>query len=367
MALAGEMPDCLHLEVGEPDFPTPPHIVEAACRAARDGFTRYTPNAGITPLREALVEKLRQENGLAVSVENITITSGAVNAIFAAIFSTVDPDEEVLLPDPGWPNFELVPRCYGAKVVRYSLDKEQDFTPADFDAMDRLVSEKTKAIVVNSPSNPSGSVFPPETVKRLVEFAQRHDLYLISDETYEDIVFAGQHISPARFDAEGRVLGLFSFSKSYAMTGWRVGYLVASAEISSVARKIHEPTISCVSSISQAAALAALQGPRHYISEMVTAYRRRRDLAVEILKEYDLFSYLPQGAFYTLVDISSCGMNSYSFARSLLAERKVAVAPGETFGPAGGNFVRVSFSNSDETIAEGMRRLCEYIHARRSR
>ena len=340
--------------------------MEATCQAAREGFTRYTPNAGITPLREALVQKLRQRNGLEVSIDNITITSGAVNAIFAAIFSTVDPGEEVLLPDPGWPNFELVPRCYGAKVVRYPLDREQGFIPTDFDAMDRLVSEKTKAIVVNSPSNPSGSVFPPETVERLVEFAQRLDLYLISDETYEDIVFEGEHISPAHFCPEGRVLGLFSFSKSYAMTGWRVGYLVASEEISVLARKIHEPTISCVSSISQAAALAALQGPRDYISEMVTAYRRRRDLAMEILREYDLFNYLPQGAFYTLVDISRCGMDSYNFARSLLAERKVAVAPGETFGPAGANFVRVSFSNSDETISEGMRRLCEYIYARRS-
>jgi aspartate/methionine/tyrosine aminotransferase len=226
MELAQAIPDAIHLEVGEPGFPTPVHIVEAAHLAAQAGFTKYTASAGMLSLRKLLVGKLKDLNGLEVAPESIVVTPGAVTAIATAIMAVVEPGDEVLLPDPGWPNYQMMVPAAGAVAVLYPLSAENGFTP-DLAALDRLVTPRTKAMVINSPGNPTGAVFSRDVVLQLLAFARRHDLYLISDEVYEQMLFEGEHVSPARFDSDGRVVTVSGFSKTYAMTGWRLGYAVA--------------------------------------------------------------------------------------------------------------------------------------------
>ncbi len=263
MHLAMDMPDAIHLEVGEPGFPTPEHIVEAACAAAKAGFTKYTPNAGVSSLREAIVDKLRKCNGIEASIDNVTVTAGGVCAIATSLLALTEPGEEILIPELSWPDYDMIIAVNGWKPRRYPLLKENGFLP-DLDALRRLINDRTKVLMVNSPSNPTGAVFPREIQQGMLEIAKEHDLYLLSDETYDQIVFDGEHVSPAVFDEDGRVLTVFSFSKVYAMTGWRVGYVVASEEIARLITELQEPYVSCASSISQKAAEAALKGPQGY-------------------------------------------------------------------------------------------------------
>jgi len=360
MHIAMEMPDAIHLEVGEPDFHTPEHVVEAACAAARAGFTRYTPNAGVLTLRESIVDKLQKYNGIEASVDNITVTAGGVCAIATSLIALMEPGEEILIPELSWPDYDMIIAVNGWTPRRYPLLEEKGFLP-DLDALSTLITDRTKVLILNSPSNPTGAVFPREIQQRVFEIAAEHDLYLLSDETYDQLIFDGEHVSPAIFDTDGRVLTVFSFSKVYAMTGWRVGYVVAQRELSRLITEIQEPYVSCASAISQRAAEAALKGPQRCLRVMVDSYRKRRDLAVEILKENDLFVYSPQGTLYMLIDISSSGMDSYSFAKSLIQERKVGVSPGDAFGPAGKDYVRICFAVADAQLKEGLRRICEHI------
>ena len=248
---------------------------------------------------------------------------------------------------------------------RYPLLKENGFLP-DMDVLRRLITDQTKVLVVNSPSNPTGAVFPQDVQQGMFEIAAEHDLYLLSDETYDQIIFDGEHISPATFDIHGRVLTVFSFSKVYAMTGWRVGYVVAPQEISRLIMELQEPYVSCASAVSQKAAEAALRGPQRCLRVMVDAYRKRRDMAVEILDINDLFVYSPQGALYMLIDVSGSGMDSYSFAKSLLREKKVAVSPGDAFGPAGNDYIRICFAVAEGHLKEGLRRICNHIKSLRT-
>jgi len=362
MNLALTMENVLHVEVGEPDFPTPPHIVAAAHAAAEAGFTRYTANAGLPSLRQALAAKLARVNGLSPSPEQITVTVGAVSGLMLSLTALVEAGDEVLLPDPGWPNYEMMVRTLGATVVRYPLDPARGFLP-DLNAMAALVTPRTRAIMLNSPGNPTGAVFPGDLVEGLVRLAEAHDLWIISDEVYEQIIFDGEHVSPARFDRDGRVISVFSFSKSYAMTGWRVGYLVAPPPVSAVINKLQEPFVSCASAVSQKAAEAALLGPQACVETMCHAYLRRRDLAVDLLKQYGLFTYAPRGAFYTMVDISRATLDTYGFAQHLLQTRRVAVAPGETFGPSGQGFVRIALCVADETLRQALAAIAEAVSA----
>jgi aspartate aminotransferase/aminotransferase len=362
MDLAQTMPDVIHLEVGEPAFPTPPHIVEAAHRAALAGFTKYTANAGLLSLRTLICEKLARRNHIQASPENVVVTPGAVTGVATAIMALVERGDEVLLPDPGWPNYQMMVPCAGAVTVLYPLRPEAGFTP-DLEALESLVTPRTKVMVVNSPANPSGAVFAEETVLGLLDFVRRHDLYLLTDEVYEEIIFDGEHVSPARYDTEGRVITVSGFSKTYAMTGWRVGYAVASPAIAALVAKLQEPFVSCASAVSQKAAEAALAGPQDCVAEMVGEYRRHRDQAVRLLSEAGVPFFRPRGAFYILVDISACAVDSYAFARRLLQERRVAVAPGGTFGPGAAGYVRISLASPASAIEEGVRRLGEFITA----
>lgn len=355
-----QRPGVIHLEIGQPDFPTPAHLIEAAFRAASEGYTRYTPNAGLMSLREAVAEKVRRENGIQATPENIVITMGGMGGIFGSLAAVLNAGDEVLVPDPGYPNYTMAAMLCDARAVPYALYPSEDHQP-DPERLEALVTPRTRVIMLNSPSNPIGSVLRRKSLEGVLRLAERRDLYVISDECYEKIIYEGEHVSIAALDPEGRVFTLFSFSKTYAMTGWRVGFVVAPEGFSLQLVKLQEATVACAPSISQKAAEAALAGPQDCAREMVAVYRRRRDLAMEILHPTGRCRYTPAGAFYALIDITGYGGDSYAFAKELLAECDVAVAPGETFGSESAAMIRISTAVDDATLAEGLRRLAGFM------
>lgn len=362
MGLSQDVPGCIHLEVGQPDFNTPEHVLEAASKAALDGFTRYTPSAGIPELREAIARKVTEKNGFPISPNQVVVSPGAVCSLYTTLLALVEAGDEVLIPDPGWPNYMMQISCLAAAGVRYPLDSSRGFQ-IDFDALEKLVTPKTKLLMINTPGNPTGAVYPPETIRKIVEFARRHDIFVVSDEVYEEILFDGAHTSTGLYDEDGRVVTVFGFSKTYAVTGMRVGYTVTHNEkLVHLITKLQEPVVSCASGISQKACLAALEGPQEPFAEMVRVYKSRRDKVVDILRAKGLYRYTPSGAFYILIDISNTGMNSTDFAVDLLKTRNVAVAPGDTFGTTVDSFVRVCFATDTDQLVEGVNILCDRIN-----
>lgn len=361
MDLANQVPDCIRLEVGQPDFPTPPHIVAAAVAAAQDPrWHAYTPNAGIPSLREAIAAKMRAAGAAQVTADWVCVHPGAVAGLASALTALCDPGDQVLVPGLCWPNGALWLQVLGAEPVFYPLHQENGFLP-DPDELRRLITPRTKALLTCSPGNPTGAVFPPALVQALYDLCAQHDLWLISDEIYEHIVFSGPHTSPATLDRDGRVIVVSGFSKGYAMCGWRVGYTVSPPPVAQTIIKLQEPLTSCVNAVAQKAAEAALTGPQDCVAAMREAYRQRRDLALAIVREHGLFRYEPQGAFYLLVDVSAAGLDSYAIAKALLAEEQVAVAPGEAFGTGGRGLVRVSLAAAGDAIAEGLRRIARFL------
>jgi len=360
MALAAGRSDVIHLEVGEPDAGTPAAIVAEAFARVRDGATRYTPNAGLAELRQRIAARVAARLGQAVGADSIVVTTGAIGALFTAIFAVADPGDEVLIPDPGWPNYESICHLAGARPVRYAQPAASGFLP-DPAAIEALVGPRTRAILINTPGNPSGAVFPPALMAALGDIAARHGLWLISDEIYEDIVFDGRHVSAAAAAPSDRVILISGFSKSYAMTGWRLGYLVVPPELAAVCAGLQEPITSCPAAPSQAAGIAALDGPQDVVTGFRDTFRRRRDLMLEVFDGTGLVPARPAGAFYGLVDIGRSGLDSVRFAKALLTERGVATVPGITFGPSCDRFVRVAFTIADAPLREGLTRLRDRI------
>jgi len=356
MDLAWQTPDCLHLEVGEPDFGTPEHIREGGIRAIQEGKTRYTPNAGIAELRDALADKIRRVNGYDVDAQQIIVASGAVEAIYASLVTMLNPGDEILLPDPGWPNFRMMADLLSATAVYYPLRPENGFLPDPKDIADRITS-KTRVLLVNFPSNPLGSVPTQGLLNQLYEVAQAHDLWIVSDECYDQIVFEGTSPSPAVNDPDGRVISTYSFSKTYAMTGWRVGYAAVPRQVVDTLSKVQEPLISCVSGPAQYAALSALEGPQECVTDMVDAYRSRRDAALAACDERGLSYLVPQGAFYLWLSIEH--RDSLNFALDLVAKKKVAIAPGSAFGDNGNGWVRISLANNADSVVKGVHAIAD--------
>ena len=356
MDLAWQTPDCLHLEVGEPDFGTPEHIREGGIRAIQEGKTRYTPNAGIAELRDALADKIRRVNGYDVDAQQIIVASGAVEAIYASLVTMLSPGDEILLPDPGWPNFRMMADLLSATAVYYPLRPENGFLPDPKDIADRITS-KTRVLLVNFPSNPLGSVPTQGLLNQLYEVAQAHDLWIVSDECYDQIVFEGTSPSPAVNDPDGRVISTYSFSKTYAMTGWRVGYASVPRQVVDTLSKVQEPLISCVSGPAQYAALSALEGPQECVTDMVDAYRSRRDAALAACDERGLSYLVPQGAFYLWLSIEH--RDSLNFALDLVAKKKVAIAPGSAFGDNGNGWVRISLANNADSVVKGVHAIAD--------
>src|SRR5882672_12695661 len=357
-------PGAIRLDVGQPNFRTPDHIGEAGKRAIDEGMTYYTHTQGLLSLREKLVAKLARVNGIRVTPDRIACTPGGVGAIAAVFAAVLEPGDEVLLPDPGWPNTRMMLTWTSAKGVFYSCPAVDGYQP-DLDALAQLVTPRTKMLLINSPNNPTGAVYPVATIERMIELAQRHNLWLLSDECYDQIILDGSWTSPASLAPDDpRIATAFTFSKSYAMTGWRIGYVAGSAELIDTVTKVLESNSSCVSTITQVAAETALVGPQDCVSEMVNAYRNRRDLVTGLLKEAELHIATPTGAFSIMADVSPSGLPSREFAFALLRERGVSVAPGTAFGQVAGDAVRISLASSEADLDQGVRRLGEFVHGR---
>ena len=358
------MEDVVSFTVGEPDFTTPEHIVEAAVEALRAGEHKYTPNAGILPLRQAICRTTERSHGLSYDPERQAIvTAGGMEALFLTMQVVTCPGDEWLLGDPCWTNYSRqVLMCGGVpKFVPVKAEDNFHFDPA---ALEAAITPKTKGFIINSPSNPTGGVAGEERLRALAEIAVRHDLYVISDEVYCNLLYDGIR-APSIAAMEGmaeRTVIINSFSKSYAMTGWRVGYALGPESVIGNMVKFQENVAACVNSAAQHAAIAALEGSQDAVRNMVDSYARRRKLVVDGFAAVPgLTCHAPQGAFYALVDISATGMNAADFAMDLLERERVIVVPGNAFGEGSSRYVRLSFATSDENIKKGIARIGAYM------
>jgi len=362
--LAAKMPDVVRLEAGEPDFKTPKHICEAAEKAMREGKTHYTTSRGILELRKAIAEKAKKENGIdADPEEEIVVTAGASCAVYLTVHTVIEEGDEVLIPDPTWPHYEACVKLAGGRPVTYSLIEERGFS-FDIEEIQRLITKKTKMIVVASPSNPTGGVIPLKDLKDLADLAIKHDLLILSDEVYEKMVYDGhKHFSIASLpEMKDRCITINSFSKTYAMTGWRLGYAIAPEEIAAQMAKLNLFLNSCPSSISQEAGLAALTGPQDEVEKMLKEYARRRSIIVDGLRKIDgVRINPPMGAFYAFPSIRELNYSSWDFCMLLLKEGRVATVPGAAFGSRGEGYIRISYANSIENIKEALRRIEEIV------
>jgi aspartate/methionine/tyrosine aminotransferase len=356
MDAAWQTPGAILLAVGEPNFPTPPHVVEAAHAAALDGKTGYVSNAGVVELREALAAKIRERNGYDVAPENVTVSSGGVEGIFAGLAAVLGPGDGVLIPDPGWPNFAMMAGILRARAQRYPLVPANDFLPT-VDELERACDDGTRVLLLNSPSNPLGAVIDRARMREIAAFADAHDLWIVSDECYDQTLFDDRFVSAAAVADPERTIAIYTFSKTYAMTGWRVGYVAAPARATAQIAKLQEPLISCVNAPAQYAALAALTGPQDVVAEMNAAYRERRGEVLRRLGAAGVPVLPPSGAFYVWVDVRAGGLPSRDFAFTLLRERGVAIAPGSAFGPRGEGFARISLATEPALLYEGIDRL----------
>ena len=361
-ALAADIPDALLLQVGDPDFNTPEHIIAAAAADARAGYTKYTPSAGFSSLRELIADKVAAKNGIEAGVENIVVTTGGCGAIFTSLLALIQPGDEVLIPDPGWANNESIVAAARGVPTRYGLDASTGFEP-DIASVEAAVTSRTRVLLVNSPGNPTGRVFGREALRALLDIAERHDLWVISDECYDALTFDAPHISTATVGSSERIISAFSFSKTYAMTGWRVGYVVARSDVAAAVSRLQVPPVANASAPSQRAAEAALRGPQDCVATMREAYRERRDGALALLDSEDVGYVKPDGAFYLMVDISRAGADGEATALCLLREHGVAIVPGNAFGKNAAGFARVALCADPHTIDEGLRRIAAFLKA----
>ena len=356
--------DVVHLHVGEPDLKTPEHIVEAAQQAIEEGFTHYTPPGGFHELREAISEKLKHDNGVDTDPDSeICVLSGGYNALYIAFQTLIDPGDEVIVPEPCLPQYWGNITLAGGRAVSLRLMGENDFRP-DLEDLKMKVSDKTKVLLLNSPQNPTGSILTKEDLDNIASIAENNGLTVISDEVYEKFLYGNyHHISFASLPGMSkRTLTINSFSKTYAMTGWRVGYVAGDSDVVAKIRGISEHTIWCPNSIAQKAAVAALKGPQDCVREMVEEFRQRRDLITSGLNEIDGFSCnVPKGAFYAFPNIEGVGLSSMGLAQLLLRKAKVAIVPGIAFGPLGESNIRFSFANSKDRISEALERIKKVV------
>lgn len=366
MEESSKYPAAIHLEVGEPNVNTPLNIREAATKAMQEEVTHYTPNAGLVSLRETIKSNLKKKYDLHIDKEQIAVTAGAVNALMVSFLAIVNPGDEVLIPDPGWPNYEMMLSIIGAVPKRYELNPEKNFT-LDVDYLNKLVTDKTKAILINSPANPTGTVFSEAVTEELILFATTHNLYAISDEVYDDLIFEKKHYSLKCFDKDDRVVSIFSFSKSYAMTGWRVGYAIGPKRIIERMTKLIEPIISCAPAFAQRAAEIALVDSDDFLVEMRRVYKQRRDNVYQLFLNNGIPTYNPEGTFYMLIDISHTNLLSEEFAFKLLQEEEVAVAPGNTFGNVTKHMCRISLATDMKELLEGTKRINRFINKYKNR
>ena len=350
----------LSLAVGEPDFPTPAHIVEAAKKALDEGYTKYTPAPGIRELREAIAEKSQKENRIPAKPENVLVAP-TKHTLFMTCMALLDSGDEAIIPDPGWVSYAPMVTLAGARPIPVKAADDEGFVPS-VDAVAEAITPHTRLLMLNSPSNPAGSVYSRQDIRGLADLAADHDLIVLSDEIYEKILYEGEHVSPASLDGMfDRTVTVNGFSKTYSMTGWRLGWLVAPPPLFQEILKVQEHTITCATAFAQKAGVAALRGPIAPLQAMVKEFRARRDVVLQELKKLDRVSTdRPAGAFYVFPRIDA-PVDSATLGERILKEGSVAVTPGSAFGAAGEGHIRISYAASRDTIVEGVRRIGEVL------
>lgn len=364
--------DVVSFGAGEPDFNTPKNIMDAAIKSMEGGKTKYTPTSGIIELREAICKKLKEDNNLSYNSNEIIVSTGAKQCLADAFMAILNPGDEVIVPIPYWVSYpELIKLADGVPV--FVEGKEENDYKYTLESLNKVVNDNTKAIIINSPNNPTGTVYSIEELKEIAEFAQKHDLIIISDEIYEKLIYDGKkHVSVASLseDAYNRTIVINGFSKSYAMTGWRLGYAAGNAEVIKLMTSVQSHITSNTNSIAQYAGVEALNGPKDEIEKMVKKFEERRNLMIDRIKNITGLSVIrPEGAFYVMINLKNyLGKsinenvinNSVDFSRELLEYEKVAVIPGSAFGLD--KYIRLSYATSEELILKGLDRIESFLN-----
>ncbi|MGA2983865.1 MAG: pyridoxal phosphate-dependent aminotransferase [Terriglobia bacterium] len=365
-ALEAQGKDIIHLEIGEPDFATAPNVVEAAIRALREGWTHYGPPAGLPQLREAAAANVARHLGISVDPSEVVITPGGKPIMFFAILALVEDGDEVLYPNPGFPIYESMIRFVGGKEVSYGLREDHDFD-VDVDEVLEKITDRTRLVILNSPHNPTGGVTGRAAIARLAAALAERDVFVLSDEIYDRLIYEGEHSSIAQFPGmKQKTIILNGFSKTYAMTGWRMGYGVMRTDLARQVTLLMTNSNSCTASFSQIAGVEALRGPQDSVEAMREEFRRRRAVIVDGLNGIPGFSCRqPHGAFYAFPNIRQTGKSSRALADALLAEAGVACLWGTAFGDRGEGYLRFSFANSVENIRKALERIATWVDSHR--
>lgn len=354
--------EIVHLEIGEPDFPTAPHIVEAAVTALHDGWTHYCPSPGLAQLREAVAEDAGRRRGIRIDPAEVVITPGAKPIFFFAVLALVESGDEVLYPNPGFPIYESMIRFVGAQPVPYPLREEKDFDVAAAAILDKI-TPRTRMVILNSPQNPTGGVLARTEWTLLAELLAGCDVTIFSDEIYSRLTFEGEHVSPMQFpELREKTIILDGFSKTYAMTGWRLGYGIMKPNLAEQVGRLMTNSDSCTASFTQMAGITALRGDQSHVDRMREEFRRRREAIVKGLNSIPGFRCpQPHGAFYAFPNITGTGWKSRELADALLNDAGVACLPGTAFGEWGEGYLRFSFANSVENIAKALERIDTWV------
>ena len=362
-ALEKQGKDVVHLEIGEPDFDTPKNIKEAATRALNAGYTHYTPSAGIPELRQAIADYISKTRNIPVSPEEVVVTPGAKPIMFFSILALVNPNEEVLYPNPGFPIYESLINFVGAKPVPIPLKEENDFS-IDPEYVKKMITKKTKMIIINSPENPTGGVITREQLKVIADYiADRDDVFVLADEIYSRIVYEGKHESITQFAGmKDKTILLDGFSKTYAMTGWRLGYGVMRKDLALKVAQLMTNSNSCTCAFTQMAGVEALTGSQKEPERMDAEFKKRREVIVSGLNNIEgITCKKPHGAFYVFPNITGTGMDCRKLGDHLLYNAGVAVLPGTSFGQYGEGYLRLSFANSVENIKKALDRIAKAV------
>jgi aspartate/methionine/tyrosine aminotransferase len=355
--------DIVHLEIGEPDFDTPNNIKEAAVKALKSGYTHYVPAAGIPELRQAIAEYLSKSRGIAVDPDEVVVTPGAKPIIFFSILALVEPGDEVMYPNPGFPIYESMVNFVGAKPVPMPLKEENEFSVDDEDTASKI-TKKTKLIILNSPENPTGGVLSKGNLENIVDRVKdRDDVFVLTDEVYSQIIYEGKHQSIASFPGmKDKTILLDGFSKTYAMTGWRLGYAAMRKDLAQRVTQLMINSNSCTTAFNQMAGIEALRGPQKEPKKMVEEFRKRREVIVSGLNKIKgITCKKPHGAFYVFPNVKSFGMESKKLADMILQNAGVAVLSGTAFGAYGEGYLRLSFANSVPNIEKAIKRISETV------
>jgi aspartate aminotransferase len=358
--------EIVHLEIGEPDFDTPRNIKEAAMKALDAGHTHYTPSSGLPEVKQVIAEHVSKTRGLDVKPEEIVVTPGAKPVMFFSLLALVSPGNEVMYPNPGFPAYEALIKFVDAKPVPIPLKEENGFS-FDPEYVKEKISKRTKMIILNSPENPTGGIIPRKDLKAVADCLEdRNDVFVLSDEIYSKIVYEGKPESISQFPGmKEKTIILDGFSKTYAMTGWRLGYGAMRKDLAAKMAQLMTNSNSCTNAFVQLAGVEALKGPQTELEKMVAEFRRRREVIVEGLNKIKgLTCTKPHGAFYAFPNITSTRMNSRKLADDLLQKAGVAVLPGISFGQYGEGYLRLSFANSVENIKKALDRIEKYLMSR---